>query len=172
LWAGLGAVRTMAALARRTRRAPPRAMVRLAGIALAVSPVALNWSAMNRRAGVNPTAAGDSAEALLESLPRNGILLAAGDNDTYPLWYAQRVEAHRVDVTVVTIPLLATEWYRAEIARRYSLLDSATTGEWHGMAATVDQVCRRAREKRRAVALAPNVVARRLPPSCHPGSSR
>ncbi|MGI8619818.1 MAG: protein O-mannosyl-transferase family [Gemmatimonadaceae bacterium] len=168
LWAGLGAVRTMAALARRTRRAPPRAMVRLAGIALAVSPVALNWSAMNRRAGVNPTAAGDSAEALLESLPRNGILLAAGDNDTYPLWYAQRVRKRRADATVVTVPLLATAWYRSELARRHSLMDPATALVWRGLAASQGEVCASARAQRRPITLAPSVAPRTLPPACVP----
>ena len=65
------------------------------------------------------------AAVLLEPLPARTVLFVAGDNDTYPLWYAQRVEGMRRDVTVVTLPLLGAEWYVAELRRRWEL---ASTG--------------------------------------------
>jgi hypothetical protein len=70
--------------------------------------------------------------AMLRAVPRNGILFAYGDNDTYPLWYFQQVRHFRRDVTVVTIPLLGSPWYRAELMRRYQLLDTAYVTSWHG----------------------------------------
>ena len=61
------------------------------------------------------------AASLLEPLPPRTVLFVAGDNDTYPLWYAQVVEGMRRDVTVVTLPLLGAEWYAAELQRRWRL---------------------------------------------------
>jgi len=46
------------------------------------------------------------------------VLFLDGDNDTYPIWYLQRVEGMRPDVLPVTIPLLPAKWYPEEIARR------------------------------------------------------
>ena len=166
LWAGFGAVRLAARLALRVPPGMPRTIIRLAGIAVVASPVVLNWSAVDRRASADAAAARDSALELLGSVPRNGVLLAAGDNDSYPLWYAQRVEGFRTDATVVTVPLLATAWYRHEVGRRHSLLDAATAKNWYGMRPTLDEVCRSARARGRAIALAPNIVASTLPSSC------
>lgn len=166
LWAGFGAVRAAAALSLRARTGVPRTIVRLAGIAVVASPIAMNWSAVDRRAGVDATAARDSARALLERVPYGGILLAAGDNDTYPLWHAQRVEGFRTDATVVPVPLLGTAWYRSELARRHALLDSATAGSWRGITRTLDEVCALARLRGRPVAVAPHVATRTLPPGC------
>ncbi len=166
LWSGFGAVRATQAMARRVRHTAPKTILRLTGIAVVASPVAMNWSAVDRRAGADATAARNSARELLGRVPRNGILLAAGDNDTYPLWYAQRVEKLRTDATVVTVPLLATAWYRHELARRHSLIDSAGAGNWRGLSGTLEEVCASARARSRPILVAPNVAARTLPSSC------
>jgi hypothetical protein len=52
------------------------------------------------------------------------VLLVAGDNDTYPLWYAQRVEGLRPDVAVVTMPMLGAQWYADEMKRRWGFDDA------------------------------------------------
>ncbi len=113
VWAGIGAV----AVARRHDARPA-----WAGVLVAALPLVLNWRAVSRRGEPEQSLPKRVAEAMLEAVPRDGVLFVAGDNDSYPLWYAQQVLGLRRDVAIVTVPLLPTRWYRREIARRHRLL--------------------------------------------------
>ncbi|HET9514735.1 MAG TPA: DUF2723 domain-containing protein [Gemmatimonadales bacterium] len=112
VWAGMG----LAALVRRLMLAlGPRAWAGTVLFALAVLPFALNFTAASRKHGADARLAGDFAYNLLNSVPPYGVLFTFGDNDTFPLWWAQEVQGIRRDVTVVCLALAQTDWYMRQL---------------------------------------------------------
>jgi hypothetical protein len=141
-WAGIGAV---ALAARAGARWTP------IGVLAAALPLVLNAPAANRRAFPERAIAPAVARDLLRSAPANAVLVTGGDNDSFPAWYAQAVEQLRPDVTVVVAPLLATEWYRAQLARRTSLVSRGEVTADRGVVALLASIARAAREQHRPI---------------------
>jgi hypothetical protein len=82
---------------------------------LAAVPLFGNWGSASR---AHHHATRDVAADLLNSVEPYGVLITVGDNDTFPLWYAQEVEGIRRDVVVACTSLLNTDWYVRQIIRR------------------------------------------------------
>jgi hypothetical protein len=82
---------------------------------LALIPVAGNHASATR---ANEYLARDLAIDMLESIEPYGILITAGDNDTFPLWFAQEVLGVRPDVTLANLSLMNTRWHLRQLQRR------------------------------------------------------
>ncbi|HEY9225727.1 MAG TPA: DUF2723 domain-containing protein [Gemmatimonadaceae bacterium] len=82
---------------------------------LAFVPLVGNWSAASRS---KHTSTRNVAADLLNSVEPYGVLVTVGDNDTFPLWYAQEVEGIRRDVVIANTSLLNTDWYARQLIRR------------------------------------------------------
>ena len=106
----------------------------LAGTIMALIPLAGNHLTASR---AGETVARDFARDLLESVEPYSILITAGDNDTFPLWYAQEVEGIRRDVTLANLSLMNTRWHLQQLRRRVTpVFDAAAAApiwrDWKG----------------------------------------
>lgn len=74
-----------------------------------------NWDDHDRSHRYSALAA---AKNYLDSCEPNAILFTMGDNDTFPLWYAQEVEGYRTDVRVCNLSLASAGWYIDQMTRK------------------------------------------------------
>ena len=79
-----------------------------------------NWDDHDRS---NRYTAVEMARNYLNSVGRNGILVTHGDNDTFPLWYAQEVEGVRTDVRIINTSLYEADWHIEQM--RFAANESA-----------------------------------------------
>lgn len=61
--------------------------------------------------------ASDFGNNYLESCEENAIIFCNGDNDTFPLWYAQDTEGIRRDIKVCNTSYLQADWYIDQMKR-------------------------------------------------------
>jgi len=74
-----------------------------------------NWDDHDRSGRYNTL---HIAKNYLNSCEPNAILFTNGDNDTFPLWYAQEVEGIRTDIKIVNLSLYNTDWYVDQMVRK------------------------------------------------------
>jgi hypothetical protein len=120
VWIGLGVLMVKELLSKSINQ------VTAAGLATIVCLLAVpalmaseEWDDHDRSSKV---IARDLAKDYLESCAPNAILFTFGDNDTYPLWYAQEVEGIRKDIRVINYSLLGIDWYINQL--RYKVNES------------------------------------------------
>ena len=121
IWIGLGVIWVKEMFEKVLKS--PMANYASAGLCLLAVPVLMGNQEWDDHDRSKKILARDLAKDYLESCPPNAILFSFGDNDTYPLWYAQEVEGIRTDVRVVVNSLLGTDWYMNEL--RYKINKSA-----------------------------------------------
>lgn len=121
IWIGLGVLYVKELFGKFIKNGMSATMAAGAVCLLAV-PVLMASQEWDDHDRSNKTLARDLAKDYLESCEKNAILISFGDNDTYPLWYAQEVQGIRRDVRVINSSLLGTDWYINQL--RYKLNDS------------------------------------------------
>ncbi len=84
------------------------------GMTIPALMAAENWDDHDRS---NRYFSVDSAKNYLNSCAPNAIIFTGGDNDTFPLWYAQEVEGFRTDVRVIVLSYFNTDWYISQMMR-------------------------------------------------------
>jgi len=116
IWIGMG-VAAIYSLLKRFTPASISAFVATI-ICLAAVPGVMAKDGWDDHDRSNRYTARDYASNYLNSCAPNAILFTNGDNDTFPLWYAQEVEEIRTDIRVVNLSLLNTDWYIEQIKRK------------------------------------------------------
>ena len=91
------------------------ALACLIGIVIPIQMVSQTWDDHDRS---RRYAARDFAINYLESLEPNAIVFCNGDNDTFPLWYAQEVEGVRPDVKIINLSYLNSDWYANQMLKK------------------------------------------------------
>ncbi|MCF0180819.1 MAG: DUF2723 domain-containing protein [Muribaculaceae bacterium] len=86
----------------------------IVGLAVPLQMVSQTWDDHDRSGRY---CARDFGMNYLSSLDKDAIIFTNGDNDTFPLWYAQEVENYRTDVRVVNLSYLSTDWYIRQMQR-------------------------------------------------------
>ncbi len=134
IWVAIGLgvlVETLAAWTDKRVPDPRRWRLAAPALALCVIPVAGNRISASRAGETLPR---DFAIDLLQSVEPYAILITAGDNDTFPLWYAQEVEGVRQDVIIANQSLMRTDWHLRQINRRptFPFDTAAAAAPYHG----------------------------------------
>jgi len=116
VWIGLGVLTLFEALSKLTgeKIAAPVAGA-LCFFAVPVIMGSENWDDHDRSGRYLGR---DVAFNYLNSCAKDAILFTNGDNDTFPLWYAQEVEGMRTDIRVCNLMLLNTDWYINQMKRK------------------------------------------------------
>lgn len=122
IWIGLGVLGVFDFLKDKLNK--QTSAILASGACLIAAPTLMaseNWDDHNRS---GRTIAIDVANNYLQQLEPNAIIFSNGDNDTYPLWYAQEVEGVRPDVRNVNMSLLGMDWYINQVKQKVYKADA------------------------------------------------
>ncbi|MBE0678472.1 MAG: DUF2723 domain-containing protein, partial [Bacteroidales bacterium] len=109
VWIGLGVLALFELFRKAVGETPAAVVASLLSIAAVPAVMgAENWDDHDRSGRY---LARDVAYNYLNTCKPQAIIFTGGDNDTFPLWYAQEVEGVRTDVRVCNLMLLNTDWY-------------------------------------------------------------
>lgn len=108
IWIGMGVLALYQIISKKIQGMIPAL---LSGLLVLSAPVIMAFENFDDHSRKHHLASRDYANNFLNSLEPNAIIFTYGDNDTYPLWYAQEVEGIRRDVRVVNLSLIAVDWY-------------------------------------------------------------
>jgi tetratricopeptide (TPR) repeat protein len=114
IFIGLGVLFIFDFLSKKTNAKGAAVVATVIGLVIPALMAAEGWDDHNRS---KRTMSRDFAVNYLNTCAPNAILFTNGDNDTFPLWYAQEVEGIRTDVRVVNLSLLQTDWYINQMRR-------------------------------------------------------
>ena len=114
IWIGLSVLSIYDFLSKRMNSTVSAGLATLIALIIPTLMAAENWDDHDR--GGRSTAL-EVAKNYLNSCDKNAILFTNGDNDTFPLWYAQEVEGIRTDIKVVNLSLFNTDWYIDQMKR-------------------------------------------------------
>ncbi len=115
-WIGLGVLAIYDFLEKKMNQT--RSVLVATGLCLLAVPALMAKEEWNDHDRSHRTIARDFAYNYLNSCAPNAILFTNGDNDTFPLWYAQEVEGIRTDVRVICLELLNTDWYIDQLVHK------------------------------------------------------
>lgn len=108
IWIGFGLIAIVDLLRKRLPEVPSAAA---ALVLCASAPFLMGSQGWDDHTRHNRYTARDFATCYLQSCAPNAIIFTQGDNDTYPLWYAQEVEGIRTDIRIINLSLLGVDWY-------------------------------------------------------------
>ena len=123
IWIGFGVAALYSWITSALKGRHSVAVAAVASVACLFVPALMageNWDDHDRS---NRYTSVEVAKNYLNSVEKNGLLITHGDNDTFPLWYAQEVEEFRNDVRICNTSLLGTDWYIDQM--RYAINNSA-----------------------------------------------
>ncbi|MDR0412923.1 MAG: DUF2723 domain-containing protein [Dysgonamonadaceae bacterium] len=117
IWIGLGTAKVIGELNKyiRKRETAVAALGTALCLLVPIQMVSQTWDDHDR-SGRYVTR--DFGMNYLSTCEPNAIIFTNGDNDTFPLWYAQEVEGYRTDVRVCNLSYLQTDWYIDQMKRQ------------------------------------------------------
>lgn len=114
IWIGLGVAMLWELLKKKLDEKISAIIVSVACLFVPIQMASQTWDDHDRSGRYTMR---DFGQNYLVGLPQDAIVFTMGDNDTFPLWYAQEVEGYRTDVRVCNLMYLQTDWYIDQMRR-------------------------------------------------------